>query len=184
MFTTYVLLERMGASICEDRILGQLSLSATERYERDLISWYTRYRETIKKRSDPLCLVVLWHSVFMLLLADFDSLELVIGKEGPAAAATAKATCALQWSASVDSRPCVTHAFLLQKLLESQPLGRAAAVHVPRCLFSAAIAWSSYLICTGQYDHNALHELLCSWPLSIGDLYSFPEMKVLTPDMP
>lgn len=185
IFTAYMLLEGIGASICEDRIQGLLTMKATERYERDLISWYTTYRESIKERSDPLCLLVLWHSVFMSLLADFHSLELVIGKEGPAAAAAAKTTCTLQWCDSVDLKRCLIHAFLLQKLLQSQSLGSSMAIHIPRCLFSSAVAWSGYLACTTKYDQNAPHKLpLSPWQLSIGDMHSFPEIKMLALDIP
>jgi hypothetical protein len=180
MFTAYMLLEGISASICEDRILGQLDPAASQRYERDLISWYARYHEPVKQRSDPLCLIVLWHSIFMSLLADFHSLELAVGKEGPTAAATAMASLA-QWSLATNTKRCLLHAFLLQKLLQSVPLGRVMAIHVPRCLFSAAVAWAAYLACTSRDGHDdALHGAL--WP-SAEDLDSLPEMHILARDV-
>ena len=75
---------------------------------------------------------------------DFDRLEMAVGKTGavPAASCTDYIT---GWSASTDSKRCLIHAFLLQRELENMPLRRVLAIHVPRCLFSAAIAWSAYL---------------------------------------
>ena len=183
MFTAYMLLEGISASICEDRILGQLDHAASQRYERDLMSWYSRYRRAIVERSDPLCLFVLWHSTWMSLLANFDSLELAIGKEGPAAVASAMASLMPQWSLAIDAKRCLLHAFLLQKRLESIPMGRAKAIHVPRCLFSAAASWAGYLDCTRQdsSDPNAIkHGPLWS---STEILISWPEIQLLASDV-
>jgi hypothetical protein len=183
MFTAYMLLEGISASICEDHILGQLDHAASQRYERDLMSWYSRYHRAIMERYDPLCLLVLWHAIWMSLLADFRSLELVIGDEGSAAAASAVASLIPRWSLATDARRCLLHAFLLQKRLESVPMGRAKAVHVPRCLFSAAVVWAGFLACASQDGHD-MHDAMRGplWP-SAESLVSWPETQLLSSDV-
>jgi len=183
MFTAYMLLEGISASICEDRIMGQLDHAASQRYERDLMSWYSRYHRAMVERSDPLCLLVLWHAIWMSLLTDFRSLELAIGDEGSAAAASAVASLMHRWPLVTDARRCLLHAFLLQKRLESVPMGRAKAIHVPRCLFSAAVAWAGFLACNNQDGHdtdNAMRGPL--WP-SAESPTSWPEMQLMTSDV-
>ncbi|KIN03578.1 hypothetical protein OIDMADRAFT_143129 [Oidiodendron maius Zn] len=183
MFTAYMLLEGISASICEDRIMDQLDHAASQRYERDLMSWYSRYRRAMMERSDPLCLLVLWHAIWMSLLTDFRSLELAIGDEGSTAASSAVASLMPRWSLITDARRCLLHALLLQKRLESVPMGRAKAIHVPRCLFLAAVTWAGYLAYTNQDGHDtddAMRGPL--WP-SAESLISWPEMQLLTSDV-
>ncbi|KAH8698713.1 hypothetical protein BGW36DRAFT_426405 [Talaromyces proteolyticus] len=179
MFTAYMLLEGIGASICEDRVLDQLDHGTTQRYQRDLMSWYSRYRRPIMERSDPLCLLILWHTIWMSLLAEFHGLELAIGQEGPSAAALSMPVAVVipRWSVATDAQRCLLHALLLQKRLESVPMGRAKAIHVPRCLFAAAVAWAGYLACSSS---NAIQGPLWS---SVEPLISWPEIQLLASDV-
>jgi hypothetical protein len=173
MFSAYAILEGIGASICEERILGRFNENSVKGYEQDLVSWYKTYGERVKGKSDPLCLLILWHWLFMSVFTDFNRLELAIGKEGTGDAA-AEAAYALEWSSSVDSRRCLLHAFLLQKQLESMLLRRVLPIHVPRCLFSAAIAWFCYLR-SAQYT---------ALDLSSVEGLRFPEMEMLKVNAP
>jgi hypothetical protein len=144
IFSAYTVLEGIGAAICEDRVLGQFDYRSVRTYEHDLVTWYEAYGAGMKRESDPQCLLILWHWIFMSNFVDFDRLEMAVGKRGAGAAASCTDYIS-QWSASTDSKRCLIHAFLLQKELENMPLRRVLAIHAPRCLFSAAIAWSAYL---------------------------------------
>ena len=144
VFTAYAILEGIGASICEDKAGNQHDSSSKEEHDADLISWHRIYGDKVKAESDPQCLMILWHWICMSNHVDLNRLELAIGKLGHVEAST-HAAYVQEWSASVDSKRCLMHAFLLQKNFEEMLLRRVVAIHVPRCLFSAAIVWSTYL---------------------------------------
>ena len=165
LFSAYTILEGIGAAICEDRIGGQFDHKSAKNYELDLVSWYETYANKLQSESDTQCLLVLWHWVFMSNLVDFHRLELAIGKRGAVTAAS-QAQYVHEWSSSIDSKRCLIHASLLQKQLENVPLWHVLAIHVPRCLFSAAIAWATYL----QSGSLAL---------SPNDSLDFPELRLL-----
>lgn len=144
-FSAYAILEGIGASICEDRVSGTFDNASAMKYEQELISWYEIYDEKVKSgECDPLGLSILWHWTFMASLIDMDRLELAIGKKGPVVAA-AHTRYITEWATSLESKWCLMHAHLLQNRAEKILLGQAVAIHVPRCLFSAAITWSAYL---------------------------------------
>ena len=171
VFTAYAILEGIGASIFEDRLGNQHDHASGEKHAADLITWHRIYIEMIRAESDPQCLIILWHWTCMSNYVDLNRLELAIGKQGPVDAST-HIGYIHQWSSSVDSKRCLMHAYLLQKSFEDIALRRVAAIHVPRCLFSAAIVWSTYL------------NSLTSFPPSLAppeDL-TFPELRMLGTD--
>ena len=168
IFSAYTVLEGIGAAICEDRALGQFDYRSASTYELDLISWYETYGSRMRRESDPQCLLVLWHWIFMSIFVDLDRLETAVGKKG-AVGAVSCTDYITEWSASTASKRCLIHAFLLQKELENTPLRRVLAIHAPRCLFSAAIAWSAYL-------RSVLNTPLNSPPTEDSD---FPELRLL-----
>lgn len=144
MFTAYVVLEGIGGAIREDRLSEKFTQNSIEHYEQCLLAWYRTYSDGFRDHSDPLCLQILWHWTFMSIFVDLERLERAIGKDGPTVAAKEVTYC-MQWFSSVNSRRCLLHAFLLQKQLESISLYQVLAIHVPRCLFAAAIVWFIYL---------------------------------------
>ena len=144
LFSAYAILEGIGAAICEDRIGDRFDHMSAKTYELDLVSWYETYGQSLKSESDPLCLSILWHWIFMSNLVDLSRLELAVGKKGASRAASLAAYIH-EWSSSIDSKRCLIHASLLQSQLENIPLRRVLAIHVPRCLFSAAITWAAHL---------------------------------------
>lgn len=75
---------------------------------------------------------------------DLNRMELAVGKQGPVEA-TLQRAYVQEWSAFGDSKRCLVHASLLQRNVEGMLFRRVVAMHVPRCLFSAAIVWSAYL---------------------------------------
>ena len=168
IFSAYTILEGISAAICEDRALAQFDYRSASTYELDLISWYEVYGPRMRRESDPQCLLILWHWIFMSIFIDLDRLETAVGKKG-AVAAVSCIDYITEWAASTDSKRCLIHAFLLQKELENMPLRRVLAIHAPRCLFSAAIAWSAYLRCVSNTPLDPL-------PTENSD---FPELRLL-----
>lgn len=141
----YVVLEGIATTISQDRRHGRLTDEVSKVYHDSLMNWYNSYgRTTAQKRPDTLSLMVLWHWVYMSLLVDFDQIERAIGRDGAEGATSATAYVS-QWISTPNSTRCVLHAFLSLRQLRSLPYDHVAAIHVPRVLFSAAIAWYCYL---------------------------------------
>lgn len=109
----------------------------------------------------------------MNLLVDFDQLERAIGRNGPDAARDAIGYV-IKWVSSPNSKRCILHAFLLQKRLQSSNFDEIPAIHVPRTLFSAAIAWHCYV----QYGRHkgTLDATAGPWKTD------FPELIELDPN--
>jgi hypothetical protein len=172
-FSAYGILEGLGTSIEEHRRHGGLDDAAFDSYHNALINWYNSYGKfIIEEQPGKLCLMVLWHWVYMSLLVDLDQLECAIGRDGPEAAHVAIEYVS-NWILSPNSTRCVLHALLLQRQLQSFSFDSVPAIHVPRALFSAAIAWYCYL----QYGptENAGSSLF-------ENLHAhFPEFGVLSP---
>lgn len=143
-FTAYSILAGIGASISEDRSLGQYDATSSKAHESDLISWYKMYGADARSGTDPHGLLILWHQIFMSNLVDLDRLEMAVGKKGMLSA-TPHAQYVTEWTKSIDSKRCLVHSCLLQKRFEERSPGSIVAIHVPRCLFAAAITWSAYL---------------------------------------
>lgn len=172
-FFAYVSLEGIGTSISKDQRDGRLDDTAFNSYHDDLVSWYKNYSELMtREQSGQLSLPMLWHWVYMCLLVDFDQLECAIGRDGSEAAESA-ADYISYWVSSPNSTRCALHAFLAQRQLQSLPFDNVPAIHVPRILFSAAVAWYCYL----QYGlgQNSATTLLDD-PTS-----HFPELGMLSP---
>ena len=144
-FSAYISLEGIGTSISKDRRDGRLDDATFKSYHNSLISWYINYGEpTVNEQPVQLCLIMLWHWVYMCLLVDFDQLECAIGRDGPEAAESGIEYISA-WVSSPNSTRCALHAFLAQRQLQSLPFDSIPALHVPRILFSAGIVWYCYL---------------------------------------
>jgi len=141
--TQYALLEGIGAAICEKRQQGQLDEVLQVVFVNDLIAWSTRMSLISRDNSaDPFCLMILWHSLFISLFGDSDMLERAIGRDGSTPAKDLKGYLH-DWASSASAKRCVIHASLLSNRLDAVHIGSEPAIHVPQCLFRAAIA--SYL---------------------------------------
>ncbi|KAJ9608388.1 hypothetical protein H2200_007376 [Cladophialophora chaetospira] len=172
-FSAYFILECIGATICEDRVGGAFSSAKVQKYETDLISWYVVFGKKLQAEYDPQCLLLLWHWTFISNLVDLNRLELAVGKRGVAMAA-ACADYVDEWASSAASKRCLVHAHLLQKNMENKCMRRPLAIHVPRCLFSAAICWATFLGSNAKaLDIEA----------SLDDV-DFPELRILGVHLP
>ena len=155
-FTAYVILQGLAVSICEAQQAGRLTTAAPlfQSYTEALLCWYTTFmsKPVIGKHgpiADTFCLMLLWHTAFMNLLASFDTLERAIGRDGPQSRpfspqAESDVLYATQWAKSISARRCLLHAHALQKVLGAMHLDAEPAIHVPHCLFLAGIASYCY----------------------------------------
>ena len=169
-FSGYVKLEGLGVSIADDWRQGRLDHIQFSTYEAALLNWHKSYADPRDEGQGHLCLMTLWHWTYMSLLVDFDQLERAIGRDGPDAAREGLGYVS-KWVTTLSASRCVLHALLLQKQFQSFRFEDTPAVHVPKALFSAAIAWSCYI----QYGPKNQHP-----GSSIAGLdKSLPEFSVL-----
>jgi hypothetical protein len=144
-FTAYVRLEGLGVMIADDRRQGHLDQAAFDNYQKNLIGWHEAFISVAgPEQPGQLCLVALWHWTFMALLVDFDQLESAIGRDGLEAAEDA-ITYASTWASTPNASRCMLHAFLIQKQLQGLSFDDVPAIHTPRIVFSAAIAWHCFI---------------------------------------
>ncbi|OBT65027.1 hypothetical protein VE03_05217 [Pseudogymnoascus sp. 23342-1-I1] len=96
-------------------------------------------------RPDTLCLMVLWHTVFMSLVTDFNVLERAVGRNGAENwTLDADLAYATSWATSREAQRCILHAHALLYSLGALRLDAEAAIHIPHCLFLAGIASYCY----------------------------------------
>ena len=79
----------------------------------------------------------------MSICADFDLLEKAVGRDGPYLA-PGDQLLVTKWASSKDAKRCVLHGLMVKKHVEAIALGSDPAIHVPRALFQAGIAWFCY----------------------------------------
>ncbi|OBT81138.1 hypothetical protein VE02_10257 [Pseudogymnoascus sp. 03VT05] len=166
-FTAYAILHGISATINEQQQMSQLqpdSANFTKCYDA-LICWYQTFAPDAHlseskhvSRPDTLCLMILWHSVFMCLLTSFDLLERAIGRNGADSAnLDADMAYATKWAISREAQRCILHAHALLNSLGAMRLDAEAAIHVPHCLFLAGIV--SYCYTRFRRPNPALQSL-------------------------
>lgn len=140
----YVKLADLNASINESHRSDALSPASSDQFQDSLIKWYREYSGVVGlHHQDTLCLMVLWHSIFMSLCVDFARLGISCGKDGFLEAEDHLGYIR-SWAASRAAKRCVLHGTLVLRWLRNSSLGSEFAIHVPRVLFQAALAWYSY----------------------------------------
>ena len=145
LFTAYIKLQVIGGKIGEDRLQDNLDQDTFGPHQEALLHWHEYYAESIEEEDpDQLGMMALWHWTYMHLLVDFDQLECAIGRDGPDAAQEA-VSYVETWVSTPESSRCMLHAFLLQKQVQSIRFDQTPALHIPRILFSAVIAWYCYI---------------------------------------
>jgi hypothetical protein len=169
-FTAYAFLAGIAARICETRKLGELDDSARSEFVKSLVEWYQEFSRS-SDTTDPLCLMVLWHSTFMALLADLDMLERAVGRDTPEALESSTKDFR-QWVSSLDAKRCIVHGLLAHKHVKELQLGMEPAIHIPRTLFLAGMTLFCYTLPRVP-------------PLDMGretfqqELLALPEMKLI-----
>jgi hypothetical protein len=134
-------LEHTSSVIIDNYRMGHCP-QISQYVEDSLLSIYTEQLRA--QRPDPLSIGPLWHSTYILLLADIRRLELAVGKNGTEHISD-HVEYALTWAASVDSQRAVLHGALLLRHLESMPIRSTCSIHVSSSLYHAALVWYCYL---------------------------------------
>ncbi|KAK9849697.1 hypothetical protein MYU51_013185 [Penicillium brevicompactum] len=88
-------------------------------------------------------LLILWHSIFVQLHVDFDTLELALGREGYEASCKAYPHVH-EWIRSPDAKRCLLHVILIQNLFGSLPIGNESAIYIPLCLYHCGIIVAAF----------------------------------------
>lgn len=142
-FQGYIELEGIAASMTKGT-----STSEEANSRHDLEEWLSSCHELIVDPHrgtglDTYRLRPMWHSIFISLYANIDSLELAIGREGSEEAQSAKVEVS-RWATSSDGDRCALHAMCILKAMEQTRLGCEPPMHIPRIIFRAALVWFCY----------------------------------------
>lgn len=138
LMTAYGILAGHVAAIHEARC-GGLGDNVVQDIRRQLMSWHDTYASFVRHPNrDQLCLMVLWHEAFMASYAEFDMMESVAGRDGPALKA-GDIQRIQRWVAEDEGKRCATHAMLIYKRLQSVNISAEPAIHVPKALFYAGL---------------------------------------------
>lgn len=142
-FTAYTVLQGICVNIVENRVSAHSS-TKMDAISNLLTTFHTRFLQGAAPwESDSMDMTILWHSAYMSMCADFDLLERAIGREGGTLSNEDQAAVTA-WANSKQAQRCVIHGTIIQKKLENLPLGFEPAIHVPRAMFRAGIAWFCY----------------------------------------
>ncbi|KIW37533.1 uncharacterized protein PV06_10183 [Exophiala oligosperma] len=145
-FTAYTVLEGICVNIVENRIDSRSSPATMKDLSHLLNTFFNRFllgTGTSSWKPDHMDMIILWHLAYMSICADFDLLERAIGRDGSQLSAEDRVAIT-HWADSNDAKRCVIHGSIIAKKLEDLPLGSEPAIHVPRAMFRAGIAWFCY----------------------------------------
>lgn len=139
-----------------------------ERCRRLLESWFEQNKGHLRQnKHSRVSLLMLWHSVFLVIHADFEVLERACGRDGEDV--SWKATqYAQEWANSADGVRCILHAMQIQALFEAIPVGTEPFIHVPMCLYHCGLVW----FCFSRFIQKGQARRL-------GDSLQFPEMALV-----
>ena len=167
-FALCAMLESIGALACEDRDLNSSRSATVTKCQDLLIEWHHRYHPSMQGKSSWFCLMMLWHSIFIMLHTDLNALECACGREGYDSAQK-HLPYVQNWLRSMDAKRCLLHAMLIQKNFESLPTGAEPALHVPVCLYYCGLVWSCFMCFSDDAD-----------PVTVGatDNLQFAELRL------
>ncbi|KAK5107154.1 hypothetical protein LTR62_001679 [Meristemomyces frigidus] len=140
-FTAYAYLSSLGSQICELRLLENLDQEAKDKFTTVLLTWHQTVSASgtsSTSQSDPLCLLILWHSLLINLHSNLDLLEQALGRDS-SPSTTVPVSELVTWASTPDARRCVIHALLAYKLVECIPSGAEPAIHVPQLAFATLL---------------------------------------------
>ncbi|ETI26138.1 hypothetical protein G647_02915 [Cladophialophora carrionii CBS 160.54] len=170
-FTAYTVLEGICANIVETGLNGTTQSNPDE-ILTTLTSFHRHFlQESAAWEADHMDMSILWHLAFMIMFADFDLLERAIGRDGSELSPEDLHAVTL-WANSDQARRCVIHGLIIQKKLENLPLGFEPAIHVPRAMFRAGIAWFCYTRFGSEQDSGQR-------TTATTDSTEYPEFKLI-----
>lgn len=150
-FTANAILEGIGMQVRSERARASLDLPRLQEILKSLALFHQRFLSS-RTSSHPgsLQLPILWHTIHMMVFADFNFLETVVGREGRHTS-QAEDEALREWTESEESRICTKHALMIQSQVESFKATSEPAMHVPRALF-----WAGIVLCchirSGSYE--------------------------------
>lgn len=140
-FSAYGVLESISAQVIEVRRSSTFDEYESRRFSSILMQWWRIYTDHFPwDTDDQFNLPILWHSIFISVYADVDLLEQASGRDG-VNTSISSAPVIQAWVSSLDASRCLVHALLIQRHLERMRVSSEPAIHVPRALFTAALAW-------------------------------------------
>ena len=168
-FELCAMLESIGALVLDSRYSSISWDKAVETGHELLVSWYEKFdMGTMQRRDGKECLMILWHSTFMLMYGNFEELELSCGKSGPIAAQKTIGDARI-WVRSDNAKRCLLHAVLIQRHFQSMPIGKEPLIHIPMCLYYCGIVLFCFLRFGGEGESL----------VGIASPLDFPELRLL-----
>lgn len=143
--TSYTVLQSLGTDArCLHR-LNTLDRSNLEGIITSLVifrkSVFTNAANTVQME---LQMHILWHVTFVAALANLDLLERSVGRDGNALNLEDQSEV-VSWANSSDGARCILHALMIGKYTQSMTISQAMALHVPRAVFWASLAISTFV---------------------------------------
>ncbi|PYH40475.1 uncharacterized protein BP01DRAFT_361261, partial [Aspergillus saccharolyticus JOP 1030-1] len=146
-FTAYAILQSFSIHVLSFKAQDVTTHHSTEHFHRPLNYFYHHFLEAYLDTSlpnDPLQLIVLWHLVYMEIYADFNLLEMAVGREGCKLSEEQFSTL-LSWADSEDAFRCVLHGLMIRKHIQAMSLASEPAIHTPRALFWTGLVLFCYI---------------------------------------
>jgi hypothetical protein len=126
------------------------------------------------KKKDTNC-IVLWHSLCIMLLADFRMFELAAGRHGAGPAAGGLDNIS-EWSRTMAARRACLHAAQIFKLMSDRKVSDNVTMHSVTAVFSAALTLALYLFMANPPTNHSnrttveLIEAEPDWTTDISDI--------------
>ncbi|KAJ5083006.1 hypothetical protein N7532_012049 [Penicillium argentinense] len=165
-------LESISAIACEDHSFANDWASTSRKCHPLLSEWHSKYAHSMAGKSGWSCLMMLWHSIYIMLHIDFNALECACGREGYDAVQK-HTPYARSWVRSTDAKRALLHAMLIQRHFESLPVGVEPAIHVPMCLYYCGVIWACFICFSdrGDVDEDPVS-------VSAADAQQFAELRL------
>ena len=164
VFSSCAELEQVVSEIGHGRFLCQGSDPIHNRLELEttLVNWLDRQHDAISmERAHRLSPMILWHSCFLLLTCDLDTMEnacKAIRKDGVITqhlhASPGSVASLREWAQSRDALTAVAHAVLITKNAERFRVSEAPALHVARCIWHAGLVLTAYSLFVDDHDSS------------------------------
>ena len=144
LFNGYATLAGIKASIVEGRVSGVWDEVAVQRFRDTLLGWLGNYEEQLVV-IDTFCLMILWHSAFILLYTDVEHLEKATRRrDADATGMMAKTHDLYPWANSSDGHRCAIHAVRILHHAERLRVTAEPAIHVVHNIFIAGLVLHQY----------------------------------------
>lgn len=125
------------AAACDTELVRNSATRAG--IERHLVQWLSTNSTLLFTAAiRRLHLQSLWHSGWLAVLCDLESIEVACGKDGDAAASAAQERM-IAWLSTTDAQRALVHAFKIYQLLVGLSVSDILAIHVPRVAFQAGL---------------------------------------------